>query len=310
MTIAPPAGTLNTNVSPQNYGGVPPKQEQVGFNEALNRFSTSSDASNTQSSKGTDQSQGTSNSYQLPLATRPPINLGNPTGKQGVVLYDGNGSKAGSETKAPSLASTAPTAAPTAAPAATTQTVPGTSTPLPKDAVIDQKTKVATLQSGDFTVKVMPDRKAHKGEKVNPEGAETKFNIPGGNVHPKIENGKVTGVTINKEINIQTVYSPKADPAADSAYGRGAIKSDKDAGNSSLRFHEGSHGQDYIDYVKTHPYPTIKIDQPITVQEYNKRVSEFNKQTKQYAEDMSAYSEKHTDNATDPPAATTSAAAK
>ena len=77
MTIAsPPASTVNTNVPPQNYGGVPPKQEQVeGFNEALNRSSTSNDASNTQSSKGTDQSQGTSNSYHLPLATSPPPNL-------------------------------------------------------------------------------------------------------------------------------------------------------------------------------------------------------------------------------------------
>jgi hypothetical protein len=147
-------------------------------------------------------------------------------------------------------------------------------------------------------------------QKARTIGAVTKFNIPGGNVHPKIENGKVTGVTIKKELDIQTVYSSKADPAAESAYGRGAIKSDKDAGNSSLRFHEGNHGQDYIDYVKTHPYPTIEIDQPITVQEYNKRVSEFNKQTKQYAEDMSAYSEEHTDNATDPPAATTQAPAK
>jgi hypothetical protein len=79
MTIAPPASTVNTNVPPQNYGGVPPKQEQVeGFNEALNRSSTSNDASNTQSSKGTDQSQGTSNSYHLPLATRPPLNLAKP----------------------------------------------------------------------------------------------------------------------------------------------------------------------------------------------------------------------------------------
>jgi hypothetical protein len=294
MTIALPASTVNTNVPPQNYGGVPPKQEG-GFNEALNRSSTSNDASNTQSSKGTDQSQSTSsNLYQLPLATRPPINLSNPTGKQGVPLYDtqGKDSKAGSETKAPAQASTAPTAAP----AATTQSVPGTSTPLPKDAVVDQKTKVATLQSGDFTVKVMPDRKAHNGEKVDPEGAVTNFNIRG-NVHPKIENGKVTGVTIKNELDIQTVYSPKADPAAESAYGRGATKSDKDAGNTSLRFHEGNHGQDYIDYAKTHPYPTIEIDQPITVQEYNKRLSEFNKQTKQYADDMAAYSEEHTDKA-------------
>jgi len=76
MAIPPPASTVNTNVPPQNYNGVPPKQEQVGkFNEALDRLTTSNDASGTQSSKGTDQSQGTSNSYQLPLATRPPINL-------------------------------------------------------------------------------------------------------------------------------------------------------------------------------------------------------------------------------------------
>jgi hypothetical protein len=110
MTIAP-AGTVNTNVPPQNYDGVPPKQEQVrGFNEALNRSTTSNDASDTQSSKGTEHSQDTSKSLLFVLATGPPINLGNPTGKQGVPLYDGNGSKAGSETKAPSQASTAPTA--------------------------------------------------------------------------------------------------------------------------------------------------------------------------------------------------------
>jgi len=76
MTIAPPpASTVSTNVPPQNYNDVPPKQEQVKFNEALNRSTTSNDASNTQSSKGTDQSQGTSNSYHLPLATSPPPNL-------------------------------------------------------------------------------------------------------------------------------------------------------------------------------------------------------------------------------------------
>src|SRR5215471_16345420 len=98
-----PAG--NTNLPPQNYGGVPPKQEQVGgFNEALNRSTTSNDASDTQSSKGTEHSQDTSKSLPFVLATRPPINLGNPTGKQGAPLYDtqGKGSKAGSETKAPS----------------------------------------------------------------------------------------------------------------------------------------------------------------------------------------------------------------
>jgi hypothetical protein len=105
MTVGP-AGTVNTNVPPQNYGGV--SQEQVeGFKEAVSHSTTSSNASGTQSSKGEhtpEHSQDTSKSFPFVLATRPPINLGNPTGKQGTPLYDtqGKGSKAGSETKAPS----------------------------------------------------------------------------------------------------------------------------------------------------------------------------------------------------------------
>ena len=101
MTIGP-AGTVNTNVPPQNYGGV--SQEQVeDFKEAVSHSTTSSNASGMQSSKGehtSEHSQDTSKSLPFVLATRPPINLGSPTGKQGAPLYDtqGKGSKAGSET--------------------------------------------------------------------------------------------------------------------------------------------------------------------------------------------------------------------
>ena len=101
-----PAGTVNTNVPPQNYGGVSTEQLEK-FEEAVNHSTTSSNASGMQSSKGehtSEHSQDTSKSLPFVLATRPPINLGNPTGKQGTPLYDtqGKGSKAGSETKAPS----------------------------------------------------------------------------------------------------------------------------------------------------------------------------------------------------------------
>src|SRR5215813_6226021 len=101
MTIGP-AGTVNTNVPPQDYGGV--SQEQVeDFKEAISHSTTSSNASGMQSSKGehtSEHSQDTSKSLPFVLATRPPINLGSPTGKQGAPLYDtqGKGSKADSET--------------------------------------------------------------------------------------------------------------------------------------------------------------------------------------------------------------------
>ncbi|HZO54561.1 MAG TPA: hypothetical protein VFB63_17745, partial [Bryobacteraceae bacterium] len=169
--------------------------------------------------------------------------------------------------------------------------------------------KEATVQSGDLTVKVKPDRKAGKGEDVKSNGAVTHGDIKV-SAQWKTQNGKVTSVTINKELHVQTTYGSKADPAADSAYGRGHIKSDKDAGNGSLRFHEGNHGKDYIEYARTHPFPTVEIDKPITKQEFDKKMAEFNKQVDQYQKDMEAQSKAHTDDVTDPPAATTPAASK
>jgi hypothetical protein len=288
----------NTNVSPQNYGGVPPKQEQAGeFKAALNNATTSTGAS--PSSKGTEQSQDTSKSLPIILANRPPINLGNQVGPQGAPSQAGT--------------TTAPAAAPTPAPAAAIKTVPGTSTPVPQDAVVDNNTKEATVQSGDLTVKVKPDRKAGKGEdakeKVKPDGAVTHGDIKV-NTRWTTQNGKVTSVTVNKELHVQTTYGSKADPAGGSAYGRGSLKADKDAGNGSLRFHEGNHGQDFIEYAKTHPFPTLKIDKPISQQEFDKKKAEFDKQVEQYQKDMEAQSKAHTDDVTDPPAATTPAALK
>jgi hypothetical protein len=113
MTIGP-AGTVNTNVPPQNYGGV--SQEQVeDFKEAVSQPTTSSNVSGMQSSKDehtSEHSQDTSKSLPFVLATRPPINLGSPTAKQGAPLYDtqGKGSKAGSETGASPAATGARTA--------------------------------------------------------------------------------------------------------------------------------------------------------------------------------------------------------
>jgi hypothetical protein len=104
-----PAGTVNdTNAPPQNYGGVSPKQVEE-FKEAVNRSTTSNDASGIQSSKGkhtSEHSHDTSKSLPIILATRPPINRGNPTGKQGAPLYDtqGAGSNAGQQVAKPPLA--------------------------------------------------------------------------------------------------------------------------------------------------------------------------------------------------------------
>lgn len=97
MTVAP-AGAVNTNVLPQNNGGVSSVQAEQ-FKEAVKHSTTSS---HTPGMHTSEQSQDTSKSFPLVLATRPPINLGNAAGHTGVPLYDTQGTKPGSETKTPS----------------------------------------------------------------------------------------------------------------------------------------------------------------------------------------------------------------
>src|SRR5262245_3156643 len=90
----------NANVAPPNPGNVSPKQVKE-FNEAINRSTTSNNASSTQYSKGnggSQHSQNTSNSLPIILATRPPINLAQPKGKQGA---PGVGSNAGQQAAGP-----------------------------------------------------------------------------------------------------------------------------------------------------------------------------------------------------------------
>src|SRR5262245_24403300 len=65
----------DANVAPQNDGSVPPKLVKA-FNEAVNRSTTSNEASGSKYSKGKDNSQpsqGTSKSHPIILARRPPI---------------------------------------------------------------------------------------------------------------------------------------------------------------------------------------------------------------------------------------------
>jgi len=83
-----------TNPAPTNSGTASSKQVK-DFKEAVDRSTTSSNSS--------PQSKGTSNSNPIILANRPPINLANPTGKQGVPLYQskGAGSTSAPQTAAP-----------------------------------------------------------------------------------------------------------------------------------------------------------------------------------------------------------------
>ena len=112
-----------------------------------------------------------------------------------------------------------------------------------EDAVVDEKTKEATVKSGDFTVKVKPDRKADKGEDVRPA-----VPLPVAvSVSTQAENGKVTSVTVKK--NLRSNLRFKGRSTADSAYSGGISRQIKMRAMAPP-FHEGNHGQDFISMQK------------------------------------------------------------
>jgi hypothetical protein len=193
------------------------------------------------------------------------------------------------------------------APASAAHAAPGvqrdTSTPLPEDAVVNPQSKVATFRSGDFDVVINPDRTARKGENVAENGAITTGSVSA-SITPVVVKGKVVSVIIKRKLTIQTIYGRKADPEADSAYGKGHIKKDREAGNTSLRFHEGCHGQDFIDYVRGMPFPTISIEEPLSVKEYKKLEKDWKNDVQTFQRDMEGMSKVLTDEVKDPPVTT------
>ncbi len=175
------------------------------------------------------------------------------------------------------------------------------STPLPEGVEPGKKSKIAKFPIGDFTVVVKPDRKATKADKVPANNAKTNGGISVSFSLKYNKQKRIESVTISKKLTIQTIYGKKATSSSDSAYGRGHIKADKDAGHGTLGFHEGSHGTDFMEYVKSHPFPEIVIETPVTKKEFKELKKNWKEEFKTYVDDMHSTSKAATDDVTDPP---------
>lgn len=166
------------------------------------------------------------------------------------------------------------------------------STPLKKDEAIMQKDGSAFLKVANVEVKVLPDT-VSKNPKM--KGAHTDFTLRIRRPKPTFDKGKLVGLdTPAIMITIQTTYGPKVDPAGISAYGKGTTAEDQQAGTTSLRYHEGSHGLDYIQYIKENP-PSLHTSIGMSRGEYQTALSEFNQLMKNYAKNMNNFSKQRTD---------------
>lgn len=165
------------------------------------------------------------------------------------------------------------------------------STPLPKDAEM-RKDGAALLAVADVQVIVKPDR-VSKNPRL--KGAKTSFALAMKPPKATFKNNQLVALVSPKiTVTIQTTYGPKADPEADSAYGKGTTDEDKQAGHTSLQFHEGSHGLDYIAFIQQNP-PNLNATVGMDKADYQQSLNDFRKLMKSYAKNMDNFSKQRTD---------------
>jgi hypothetical protein len=156
-------------------------------------------------------------------------------------------------------------------------------TPLPRSAK-RLKSGAAAVAIGDIEVIIKPDHRTVSTKLQN--RAETKFHISTTAATHAASGGTVTSLKPPKvTITIQTVYGPGVDATSPSAYGKG----------STLGDHEGSHGTDFLTYLRTNPFPAFGGAIGMTLAEFGKANADYAAAVKEYSRLMDAYSTEKTD---------------
>jgi hypothetical protein len=111
------------------------------------------------------------------------------------------------------------------------------------------------------------------------------------------QDGKVTSIEAMASLvlTIKTEYGPGVNAASPSAYSRGTTEADLKAGRTSLGFHEGSHGLDFMRFVQIYPFPRLIARKGMRVEDFQKARDDYDTKMQAYQVALEAYSKKLTD---------------
>ena len=131
---------------------------------------------------------------------------------------------------------------------------PFISTPIPQDLGPDQFTGEVNFAVNGWAVTIKQD-----GRDPSISRAETRLHFEPGSIS---RNRDGTFVVPTPAVTIQTFFSPGSNARSRSAYGRGTTKEDIAGGkvtphSTSLGFHEGHHGLDYVEFLKSNRPPAF-----------------------------------------------------
>ena len=99
-----------------------------------------------------------------------------------------------------------------------------------------------------------------------------------------VTNRDAVGPTVPPQLQaeVQTFYGPGTDRRGKVSYGRGTTDSDKFAARTSLRFHEGTHGEDWFEFLRRNPPPRFTGHAGMNA-------DEFGRAFQQFGEELGAY---------------------
>lgn len=172
--------------------------------------------------------------------------------------------------------------------------VPEISTPVPKALKTEKddagNVVAASGKVGKVKVIILPDTTGPV-----PPGKSAVTNITYNSSAPAYDSvndkiSKITG-TATLEITIQTVYAPEVSPKSTSAYGRGTTKADQKSGNTTLRFHEGSHGTFVFSYLAAHKVPSFDGAVGQTVDKFTEASDKYIEKVAEYMTKLDAANE-------------------
>ena len=123
-------------------------------------------------------------------------------------------------------------------------------------------TGAAELTVGGLRVRILPDTRQGSGNRTSFRMVPSQVGTPGfTTAHGRVTalNGSLPTAPVIEIFTRYAAQGPQSarDPiTATSAYGRGTTTADVAAGTTTLRFHESRHGEDFLDFIATNPFPT------------------------------------------------------
>ncbi|WDE10931.1 hypothetical protein [Thalassomonas haliotis] len=172
--------------------------------------------------------------------------------------------------------------------------IPGISTPQPFGTQANAAGGT-NLHVGGVNVVFLPD--AVSADPAMANRAQTSFSIGAYNINYQSSGGRVTSFTGPgaTTITIVTTYGGGVSASSGSGYGRGTTAADVQGGNTSLGFHEGRHGLDFMQFLSTHPFPQFSGAVGMTVQAFEQAIQAYGTARQQFNDDMDSFSESNTD---------------